>query len=370
MKYKSLLKYVGIILAMALFVTGCQDSGANNVNKNNSGEESVIVDAEEYFNSLIDEDTDDYQAVPDASDNNDVSDGQDSDTQTDIAKPDTNSGSDSSTQDVDNAIEVENLNKDNGFMQIIPVGETCYVDLNNDGKKDLITYNATTSAIEEYGTAVDTFTINGGDYKYTLFLSNQGIHIQDPDLDWYYITDINTRDSYKEIAILDHGANGIPYTYFIRFVGSGTYCLGYVPYFPDDTCFEIKGDGSIESAYDLQLLTNWQAPATWLSGSNQLLSSNLQMRDPDLYYLYEDQYADGFTQLVDLQLYPSRSLSGTTTEAKKPDATVTVTFTQTDDEHWVYMKRSDEVEGWLYFENKDTIVSGGKKYNRRDVFKD
>ena len=57
------------------------------------------------------------------------------------------------------------------------------------------------------------------------------------------------------------------------------------------------------------------------------------------------------------------------TEAKA-DSTVTVTFTQTDDEHWVYMKRSDEVEGWIYFENKDTIVSGGKKYNRRDVFRD
>lgn len=376
MKYKSFLKYMGIILTMALLLTGCQDTAANDETADNSGEESAIVDAEEYFNSLLDENTDDYQAAPDTSGDSAVSgdqnsgdqgsDGQSSDNQT-IVEPDTNSGSDNS-QDADNAIEIEALNKDNGYMQIIPVGETCYVDLNNDGQKDLITYNATTSNIEEYGTAVDTFTINGGDYKYTLFLSDQGIHIQDPDLDWYYITDINTRDSYKEIAILDHGANGIPYTYFIRFVGSGTYCLGYVPYFPDDTCFEIKGDGTIESAYDLQLLPNWQASALWMSGSNQLLSSNLQMRDPDLYYLYEDQYVGDVTQLVDLQLYPSRSLSGTTTEAKASDAAVT--FTQTDDEHWVYMKRADEVEGWIYFENKDTIVSGGKKYNRRDVFKD
>jgi len=374
-KYKSLFKYIAIMFVAALVLTGCQDSGANNENVGNTGEESAIADAEQYFNSLIDENADNYQAVGDGLGDNDVSDGssadgENSDAQTDIVEPDSNSNSESNTQDADNAIEVESLNKDNGYMQIIPVGETCYVDLNNDGKKDLITYNATTSTIEEYGTAVDTFTINGGDYKYTLFLSDQGIHIQDPDLDWYYITDINTRDSYKEIAILDHGANGVPYTYFIRFVGSGTYCLGYVPYFPDDTCFEIKGDGSIESAYDLQLLPNWQAPATWLSGSNQLLSSNLQMRDPDLYYLYEDQYVGDLTQLVDLQLYPSRSLSGTTTEAKVSDSTVTVTFTQTDDEHWVYMKRSDEVEGWIYFENKDTIVSGGKKYNRRDVFKD
>ena len=360
MKYKKLLKYIWVMTAMALFLTGCQDSDAGN-----SNEDAVIADAEQYFNSLVDENADDYQAVPDVSGNN----AQNQDGQADIVGPDNVTGSENNIQDVDSAIVVEDLNYDNGYMQIIPVGETCYVDLNNDGQKDLVTYNATTSSVEEYGTAVDTFTINGGDYKYTLFLSNQGIHIQDPDLNWYYITDINTRDSYKEIAILDHGANGIPYTYFIRFVGSGTYCLGYVPYFPDDLCFEIKGDGSVESAYDLQLPANFQAPALWLSGSNQLLSSNLQMRVPDLYYLYENQYLNGYTQLIDLQLYPSRSLSGTTIEAKA-DSTVTVTFTQTDDEHWVYMKRSDEVEGWIYFENKDTIVSGGKKYNRRDVFKD
>lgn len=365
MKYKSCLKYIGIALIVSVFLSGCQTAG-NNISGSNDNKDTALIDAEDYFNSLLDENTGNYQTMPDSTDDGNVSDVSQSDAQTGIIMPDTNSDS-ADNKDADNAIEIEALNKDNDYMQIVPVGETCYVDLNNDGRKDLITYNATTSNIEEYGTAVDTFTINGGDYKYTLFLSDQGIHIQDPDLDWYYITDINTRDSYKEIAILDHGANGIPYTYFIRFVGSGTYCLGYVPYFPDDACFKIKGDGTIESAYDLTLLPNWQASAIWMSGSDQLITSNLKMREPDLYYLYEDQKED-LVQLIDLQLYPSRSLSGTTTEAKASDAAVT--FTQTDNEHWVYMKRADEVEGWIYFENKDTIVSGGKKYNRRDVFKD
>lgn len=372
MKHKSCLKYIGITLITVLLLSGCRDAGDNNTFEDKDGKESTVVDAEEYFNSLIDENTGNYQAMPDSTGNDSVSDSQEdegekSDGLTEAPGQDTESGIGNGGQNVDNAIEIDILNKDNDYMQIVPVGETCYVDLNNDGKKELITYNATTSAIAEYGTAVDAFTINDGDYKYTLFLSNQGIHIQNPDLDWYYITDINTRDSYKEIAILDHGANGIPYTYFIRFVGSGTYCLGYVPYFPDDACFKIKGDGTIESAYDLTLLPNWQASALWMSGSDQLITSNLTMREPDLYYLYEDQKED-LVQLIDLQLYPSRSLTGTTTEAKASDAAVT--FTQTDDEHWVYMKRADEVEGWIYFENKDTIVSGGKKYNRRDVFKD
>lgn len=366
MKKYRFLKYIGVILSMTLCLAGCQNADGQEENpdttanseENSEVNEEGILDAEEYFNSLIDDDSSDYQSSPNASDdflNGDTTGTDNSDTK-----------DDSLTQNLDDVIEIEELYSGNGYMQIVPMGETCSVDLNNDGTEDIITYNATTSDIEDYGTTVEEFTINGGDYKYTLYLSNQGIHIQDPDLEWYYITDLNTRDSYKEIAILDHGANGIPYTYFIRFVGSGTYCLGYVPYFPDDFCFEIKGDGSIESAYDLQLLPGYQASALWLSGSDQRIESNLTMRNPDLFYLYDNQYVNDMTQLKDLQLYTSRSKTGTTIEAKASD--YAVSFTQTDDEHWVYMKRDDGVEGWIYFEDANTIVSGGKKYNRRDVF--
>lgn len=360
MKEYRFLKYIGASLVVALLMAGCQDSdvqeenGDTTVNsgENSAGNEDTILDAEEYFNSLLTDDSSDYQSSPNASEDSVVEDTDGTESKDDSL--------------IEGVIEIEELYNGNGYLQIVPMGETCKVDLNNDGTEDIITYNATTSNIEEYGTTVEEFTINGGDYKYTLYLSNQGIHIQDPDLEWYYITDINTRDSYKEIAILDHGANGIPYTYFIRFVGNGTYCLGYVPYFPDDFCFEIKGDGSIESAYDLQLLPGYQASALWLSGSDQRIDSNLTMRNPDLFYLYDNQYVNDMTQLKDLQLYTSRSKTGTTIDAKASD--YAVSFTQTDDEHWVYMKRADGVEGWIYFEDANTIVSGGKKYNRRDVF--
>ena len=368
MKYSPLVKYISILISMALLLAGCQNSNGQKQSVEDRTESAATslensVDAKEHFEALLENNPGEYQNNPGTTDET-----TDGNTPNGPIVPDLYPDGEDTTQNADKAIEVGALNRDNGYMEMIPVGETCTIDLNNDGTKDVITYHATTSNIEEYGTTVESFTINGGDYRYTLYLSDQGIHIQNPDLDRYYITDLNTRDAYKEIAILDHGANGIPYTYFIRYVGSGTYCLGYVPYFPDDTCFRIKGDGSVESAYDLKLLTNWQAPATWLSGSDQLLSSNLSMRKPDLYYLYEEQYVDGLTQLKDLKLYPSRSLSTTPIEAKATDALVT--FTQTDDAHWVYMKRDDEVEGWLYLEDKDTVVSGTAKYNFRDVFRD
>lgn len=349
MKYNRLLKYTGSILLIAFVLAGC-----------GSGQQTQ-ADPEEHFNALIDESQDTYH--DEVTNDSEVSGNDGSEDNAGLNSGETEEPS----KESDDAVEVGLLNADNGCMEEIAVGTTCRVDLNNDGRQDTITYNVVYSDIAEYGTKVETFTINDGDYKYTLYLSDQGIHIQDPDMDRYYITDINTRDSYKEIAILDHGANGIPLTYFIRFVGSGTYCLGYVPYFPDDENFKIKGDGSIESAYDLTLLTNWQAPAVWLSGSDQMLSSNLSMRTPDLFYPYEDQSPEAVTQLKDLKLYPQRDLKSTPVEAKAGDSPVS--FTQTDNKHWVYIKREDGVEGWIYMEDKDTIVSGSSKYNRRDVFK-
>lgn len=271
-------------------------------------------------------------------------------------------------EDTEGFIEIDELDFDNDYMEEVSVGEGCLADLDCDGKLDTIYYSATKSSLAEYGTAVEAFTINGGDYKYTLFLSDQGIHVQDPDLVSYYITDLDTRDRYKEIAILDHGANGTPYTYFIRFTGAGTYCLGYVPYFPDDEYFVIKGNGQVESAYDLHILQNWKAPATWMSKSDQLISSNLTMYKNEIFYPYGDQNVEPVTQLIDLSLFKTRSQTAEEIHAPKDDK-VTVTFTQTDDAHWVYMKRSDNIEGWFYMENADTIVSKGKKYNRRDVFK-
>lgn len=366
MGYKGIFKYIGFLLVMTLLLSGCQDSGgqkepseSQTESQPESLDEAFDIDAEEYFNSLLEGNKNMEQ---DGTGTSDGSSGEQAESQPADEGQTGNQGT-------PGIIEVGTLNKDNGYMEEIPMGQSCQVDLNNDGQKDTITYNAVTSTIAEYGTTVESFIINDGDYRYTLYLSDQGIHIQDPDLARYFITDINTRDSYKEVAILDHGANGIPYTYFIRFVGSGTYCLGYVPYFPDDENFKINGDGSIESAYDLKLLQNWQAPATWLSGSDQLLSSNLTMRKPDMFYPYEEQNDEEVLLLKDLKLYESRSLSAKTVDIKASDTAIT--FTQTDNEHWVYVKEDTEdgKEGWMYMEDKDTIVSGGTKYNRRDVFK-
>ena len=342
MSRKSLVSTLGITISLTVALSGC---AFENLGKT----EVVTVDPETHFMEIFDEDTLSY------TDGSGI-------TPSEESKEDEEEDS----ENTDGTI-IDILDFDNDYMEEVPVGDTCLVDLDCDGNLDTVYYNASRSSIAEYGTAVDAFTINGGDYKYTLFLSDQGIHIQDPNLMSYYITDIDTRDRYREIAILDYGANGTPYTYFIRFTGSGTYCLGHVPYFPGDEYFVIKGNGQIESAYDLHILQNWKAPATWVSGSDQQISSNFKMYKSEILYPYEDQNTEPITQLVDLYLYESRSTSSKQTAVPKSDDEVK--FTQTDDSHWVYMEKGDTVKGWFYMENADTIVSNGKKYNRRDVFK-
>lgn len=316
-----------------------------------SGSDSVMS-AEEYFNSLLAQDSNIYDKNP-------------------VQKPEENpmppvvpDKNPPEEPEKTDAIEIDTLDADSDYLEFVPMGASCLVDLNSDGKKDLVRYNAVSSEIAEYGTTVDTLEINGGQYRYTLYLSNQGIHIQNPDLTEYYITDIDTRDRYREIAILDHGANGIPYTYFIRYTGSGTYCLGYVPYFPDDDCFLIKGDGSVQSAYDLKLLKNRQVPALWLSGSDQTVGSNLTMYQPDVFYLEEEE--ENRKLLKDLKVYAGRDLKSDGIVLKASDAAVS--FLKTDDRHWVYIRQDGGSEGWMYMENSETVVNGDKKYNRRDIF--
>ncbi len=349
MRRKSFVKISRIILSAAMVFSGCafEELGKTEV---------VTVDPESHFMEVFDEETLDYT---DGHENTDINEPEGS---SDVEFDDGTNGL------ADGYIDVDELDLDNGYMAEVEVGQGCVADLDGDGKLDSIYYNAVRSSTAEYGTTVDAFTINGGDYKYTLYLSDQGIHVQDPNLVYYYITDVDTRDRFKEIAILDHGANGTPYTYFIRYTGAGVYCLGYVPYFPGDEYFVIKGNGQVESAYDLHILQNWKAPATWKAGSDQQISSNFKLYKNEILYPYEDQNTDTITQLVDLYLYESRSTSANKIAAPK-SSEAEVVFTQTDDAHWVYMKRSDNIEGWFYMKDADTIVSNDKEYNRRDVFK-
>lgn len=342
-----------LLMCSCIFLSGCQ----------NASTKTEQTPPDETPDTSEDE-------TPDTSDNTTVTPPTEDTTITEDTKEDPAADSEETKKnDIEELypFEVGALDREVGFKEEIPIGEACEIDLNNDGLKDVVYLNVEESDTSPYGKRVESFSINGSDYKYTLFLSDQGIHIQNPDLDSYYITDLNISDSYKEIAILDHGANGIPLTYFIRYVGDGTYCLGNVHRFPSDEQFKINGDGSVDSALELKLLQRWSAPAVWLSGSDQLVSSNLTLRKADLFFPYEKQNVEKVTQIKDIKLYKTNDPKAETIDAKASE-TASVTFTKTDNEKWVYVKRDDNIEGWMYMENFETIISGTNKYNRRDVF--
>lgn len=345
MNKKTLLKTIGITLFSAMLLQGCSIPGI-------TGDDSAIDPAAK-FDEVFDQETLSYIGK------NEVEiEGEEQEEETE----------EEDSLDLD-IVVIDELGYDDDYCEEIDVGTRVSVDLDGDGTYETVYYNAVTSATAEYGRAVEAFTINDGDFKYTLFLSDQGIHVQDPDLESYFITDLDTRDRYREIAICDNGANGTPYTYFIRYIGTGTYCLGYVPYFPSDDFFTIKGNGTVESAFELSILfKSWKAPAKWASGSDQFISSNLTMFNSDIYYPYEDQFYEPIYQIADLYLYDSKSTAATKTLALKSDKE-TCKFTQTDNKNWVYMERSDGVKGWIFMKNSEVIVNNGIEINCLNAFK-
>lgn len=264
--------------------------------------------------------------------------------------------------------DIGTLNADNGYKQIVPVGTGSRVDLNEDRINDSVIFNA--ASIDEPGQSgqVMEFTINGGDYLYTLTLGGDQMYLIEPNLDWYYITDLDVRDSFKEIAILDYGRNDKPVTHFIRYTGTGTYYLGYVPGFPDNNSFEIHGDGTVGSETTLDLPREFKAPATWVCGSDLLLTSNLRMRKDNIYYPYQYENTESPMMLVkDVVIYEEASVNSKQTKVTASDSPVKII--RSDNYNWIYIEREDDVKGWIFVNNEGTVSGSDSSYRLMELIK-
>lgn len=331
------VRCMGLLVVMSLIFAGCA-LGSQQIDENKNEttveDESVSENEISLGDSVVDSEDSSVQTVPEE------------------------------VQEIpeEEIVEIGALNSDNDFMEIVPVGVKCKVDLNGDGYKDTVTYQSA-----EGDSQFITFKINEGDYSYSLYLSDEGIYLATPNTDWYYITDLDPKDKYKEIAILDWGPSDDLVTYFIRFTGDGTYCLGHVPGFPYDESFRIKGDKTVESYVNLGIFQSWSAPAVYVSGSDETVASNLTLKKQDFYEPYNDDADNGASTLLkDIKIYKENKLGSETIDMKASDAAIT--FVKTDNAHWVYLEREDGIKGWLYIDGYDTVVIGNNSYNARDLF--
>lgn len=241
----------------------------------------------------------------------------------------------------------------------IPIGTKCIVDLDKDGKKESVSYMANKASNGEED--VTSFKINDTEYKDRLY-GQLGFWMDNPNLERYYIADIDVADNLKEIAILDEGPSGDPQTYFLQYNGNEIKYIGSIAGFPSDAECKFDGKGTVISKGRLSILQTWWAPMKWALDKD----GNLKYVHEDMYYPYDgDDSGSRQALLKDLYVYKKPDLKA---EQIKVGAGNKVTFTSTDNEHWVCLKSEDGTEGWFYMESVQYILQKGKQVESTSIF--
>lgn len=236
----------------------------------------------------------------------------------------------------------------------VPVGEEITVNLDGDGVK-AVKYTVAKKT-DNLGNVADVsvseFTIDGKDF--TEELSKLGVTFHTPGTDCFYIVDLDASDSYKEIALYGENEDGGPTTYFLRYKNGNLSFVGSITDNPvSDTChFQNDGsaNGEIVASFQLSVLQEWYAQGYWrLSDGGKLF-----YEPQSIYYpvqIYEAEL------LCELPVYTAQDREGETFTVKPGK----VAFTATDNKNWVQLETQDNVLGWFYVEEYDTIADVGKK---------
>jgi hypothetical protein len=242
----------------------------------------------------------------------------------------------------------------------IPVGAECTADLNKDGSNDSILYSVDTTKTTNHQSII-SLKINNTEYEDKLF-GELGFYMDNANIEWYYIVDIDKSDNFKEIAILDEGPSGDPETYFLRYDGQKLIYIGSVPDFPNTPNCKIMGNGTVAAGCGLKILQTWSAPMKWKLDENGCL----KVVHEDMYYPY-NYTAELVPELLkDFSVYIKPDLKA---DKISISAGSMVTFIATDNEHWVCLKTEDGKEGWFYMADYSNILINGKPVESTLIFK-
>ena len=248
----------------------------------------------------------------------------------------------------------------NNYQLCITANSKTNCDLDGDGTEDEVYYFAVPDDTALSGTRY------GLDVNSTRFLHPEldnpaeayGIWLDYPDLDYYYIVDLDTSDNYMEIAICDHGINDYPYTYFFRYDSGTLTCIGFVPGLPADHETVYNGDGTLLALSRLDLLQTWFAQRKYALQDGTIALVPGEFCNPNM---------GGYTVelLREVTVYTQPDLSSDTLTLAP---STSVTFPSTDGVNWVEVRCADGSSGWLYLSSYTTIVSGEDQLLAWDVF--
>jgi hypothetical protein len=216
-------------------------------------------------------------------------------------------------------------------------------DLNGDKAADTVFYG--TEVIQENGYNYEEplLKINGIEYNYKYLEEKFEVFIMSCSHTGYYIMDIDTSDSYREIAILDEGPSDDPVTHFFRFDGKELLYCGSVTDFPERSTFHAYGDGSITASKRLGILQTWWAEATWKLNEDCILEEQIS----DFYYPYQtitDECTTNYA-MNDLTLFKEPDKNSASVTIKKGER---IQLTATDNLNWVQITSENAAVGWFY----------------------
>ena len=206
------------------------------------------------------------------------------------------------------------------------MGETVIADLDRDGSVEKICVS-----VQEDGSGMHRVKLKINDVDCTNYLFGEvPVQLDDPDPDYYAITDLYDGDPSLEIAIQDLGPSNDYYTNFYRFYDGSVYSIGGVPGLiwsdHDGDSISFDGKGSICTEMRLDVLQTWFAKATYVLNNAEIL----ELEPAELYKAIRPT---DVAVLKDLSAY-----DGKNGEKFIVDAGVEMTVEATDNREWLYCK--------------------------------
>lgn len=257
---------------------------------------------------------------------------------------------------------------DNNYQLAITVNSERQIDLDGDGQAETIYYSVRSGQVGANGVYTASkpasLTVDGTEFLQPSQdnpTSAYGFWMEAPDVEYYYIVDLDADDSYREIAIGDQGSNGQNVTHFFRYSGGQLTYLGQMSSLPDDHTTVFHGDGTVSALTPLNVMQNWSGVRTYELTEGAVLT---MVTDE----FCAPQLPEGWsvTLLRPLTVYARSDLSAEQ-YTLQPDAS-SLSFPLTDGAHWVQVQRSDGTSGWAYFPTISTVDSGGVELDAAQVF--
>lgn len=191
------------------------------------------------------------------------------------------------------------------------------LDLNSDGKKENI-----------------RITFNNEGSKFTLKVNNSTVSVEGCYFTGtVYLADINTKDKYKELAVVDAGPSDDYETYFYYYNGSRLVYMGKTP--GGAYCMKINGSGNFITNSRGDVLQTW-----FYCDEFKLNSSHMVVNVPHKYYRMNTPVK----MLKKLRLQKSPTDSSTATYVYSGEKVI---IWETDDKKWCSIIGEKGQKGWF-----------------------